>query len=208
MGKEVRKLLFGDHDPYVNVKVYTYNDFAFQHKSAEEQIKSVLKELQPNLIIEIGTWIGGSAIMMANYVKSINLECEIVCIDTWLGSVEHWGELCNLKFQSGRPVLYDEFLSNVVNTGNQDIITPFPIDSTNGLLFLKKHNVKADLIYVDGGHDYMSVKNDLYNASNVIRNDGWILGDDFHHPDVRRAAMDTFGETQIHDKGNKFIWTK
>lgn len=203
----VKEFIFKGHDPYANVVVYNYNSFAFQD-NAETFFKSVIKELQPKLIIEIGTWIGGSAIMMADYLVENNIAGEIVCVDTWLGSVEHWGEICEMKVENGRPIIYKEFLSNVVNKGYQNIITPFPIDSTNGLLYFQKNNIKADLIYVDGGHDYMSVKNDLYNASNVVRIGGWIIGDDYHHPDVRRAALEVFGAQHLHEKGNKFVWVK
>jgi hypothetical protein len=205
---QIRKLLFGDHDPYANAKVHPYNAFAWQDSSAAEGFKQILDETKPSLIIEVGTWIGGSAIMMADAAKELNLNVEIVCIDTWLGSVEHWGGVCVLAYENGRPIIYEEFLSNVVCKGYQDVITPFPIDSTNGLLYFKKHNVKADLIYVDGGHDYQSVKNDLYNASEILNYGRWLLGDDYHHPDVRRAAKDVFGEFYLHDKGNKFIWIK
>lgn len=201
-------MLFGDHDPYANVTLHAYNNFAWQNEQAAEGFKQIINELKPSLVIEIGSWIGGSAIMMAKAAAEANIDCEIVCIDTWLGSVEHWGGVCNLKYVNGRPIIYEEFLSNVINTGYQDYITPFPIDSTNGLLYLKKNNIKADLVYVDGGHDYMSVKNDLYNSSEILQIGRWLLGDDYHHPDVRRAAKDVFGEFYIHDKGNKFIWIK
>ena len=90
----------------------------------------------------------------------------------------------------------------------QNIVTPFPIDSHNGLIWLAKNNVQADLIYVDGAHDYEGVARDLRNSIPVLKQGGWILGDDFIHPPVRQAAYDVLGESFVHDKGRKFIWVK
>lgn len=53
-------------------------------------LTTLIDILRPKLILEVGTWKGLSAIYMANCIKSLNLETEIVCIDIWLGSPEHW----------------------------------------------------------------------------------------------------------------------
>lgn len=207
MGKEISKLIFGDHDPYANLETVPFHGFTFER--TPDMFMEVLKELKPTTIIEIGSWIGGSALLMAAAAEDLGLDVEIVCIDTWLGSVEHLGEVTTFhKLENGRPTIYRQFLSNIVHQNRQSVITPFPIDSVNGLLFLQKHGIKADLIYVDGGHDYMSVKNDLYNSAKLLRGGGWILGDDYQHPELRIAVKDVFGELSVHDKGSKFIWIK
>ena len=40
---------------------------------------------KPGLIIEVGSWKGLSAVNMAKHIKKKNIDCELVCIDTWLG---------------------------------------------------------------------------------------------------------------------------
>lgn len=207
MGTKVRKMLFETHDPYANVELMNYSGFAWEGE-AYINFEEVVTQLRPSLIVEIGTWIGGSAMWMGEAVKKLNLDTEIVCIDTFLGSVEHWGDVSKFNFKNGRPNIYQQFLSNIIHQEMTDIITPFPIDSHNGLLFLKKNNIQADLIYVDGAHDYDSVCQDLVGAAQILKPGGWILGDDYMHPPVRRAVNYIFGENNVHDKGRKFIWIK
>ena len=146
---------------------------------------------------------------MANLCRSLNLEAEIVCIDTYLGSWEHWTTMREFlppeKLIHGRAHIYEQFLSNVVHTGFVDTITPFPIDSVNGALCLKHWNVLADMIYVDAGHDYDSVFTDLNLYKELVRPGGFLLGDDWFHVPIREAVQDVLGEVQTlsHDK---FLW--
>jgi len=209
MGQVVRKLLYGDNDIYDGAPMLPYCEFMWGDKENNAAIfKECITEIKPNLIVEVGSWVGGSAIMMAEIVKEQGLDTEIVCIDTWLGSVEHLGEQCTMNQEHGRPTIYRDFMSNVIQAGFQDIITPFSMDSINALLFLKKQGILADIVYLDAGHDQMSVKGDLYNASNILRVDGVLLGDDWHHPDVRAAVFLMFGMAFIRERGNKYIWIK
>jgi len=58
-------------------------------------------------------------------------------------------------------------------------------------LVLKELNLKnIDYIFIDGGHHYDTVKNDLYHSKKYIRNGGVILCDDYdlsQAPGVRKA---------------------
>jgi predicted O-methyltransferase YrrM len=154
--------------------------------------------LKPKLIIEVGSWKGKSAINMAKIVKKMNLQCSIICIDTWLGSIEHWQNKNNanfydsLKIQNGYPTLYFTFLSNVINNDVKDIIVPLPMTSENGAEFLKTQNIKAELIYIDAAHEYQPVLRDLEDYWDLINDDGILLGDDYHEnwPGVVKAVND------------------
>ena len=60
---------------------------------------------------EVGSWKGRSAINMARAVKTLDLPAEIVCVDTWLGSPEHWLKqhaewYKSLRIANGMPQLY------------------------------------------------------------------------------------------------------
>ena len=49
---------------------------------------------------------------------------------------------------------------------------------------------KIDYVFLDGGHDYQTVKNDLINCTEVINNNGTILCDDYdltYAPGVKKA---------------------
>ena len=61
----------------------------------------------------------------------------------------------------------------------------------NSNLILKKIDMtKIDYVFLDGGHDYQTIKNDLNNCIEVINNKGTILCDDYnlsYAPGVKKA---------------------
>lgn len=207
--ERIRNLIHGDRNPYDGLNLMP--DDIQGWASTSQAFEDCIQNLQPKLIVEVGTWKGCSAIHMANLCRGLNLETEIVCIDTFLGSWEHWTSMREFlppeKLIHGRAHIYEQFLSNVVHIGFVDTITPFPIDSVNAALCLKHWNVQADMIYVDAGHDYDSVFADLTLYKELVRPGGFLLGDDWFHGPIREAVADALGEvkTLSHDK---FLWIR
>ena len=109
---------------------------------------SLVAQIRPSVIIEVGTWVGGSAITMAKAARDLGLDCEIVCIDTWLtdwGMYRGGAHEC-LAMKHGYPQVYYSFLSNVVEHGVQDYITPLPLQAEYGARALEEREVVADLM--------------------------------------------------------------
>ena len=207
MGQKVRELLFQSHNPYIGFEPLPFNAHGWASNSPA--FVDAIEEIKPELIIEVGTWMGGSSRTMAELCKIYSNTFEIVCIDTFLGSEEMWTRQSYLmSFDHGRPTVYDHFISNTIHAGLTEYITPFPVDSINGFLTLKKFGVVPDLIYIDAGHDYDSVKADLERWSEILRQGGMILGDDWHHPPIKKAVADVFGLENIVERGDKFSWIK
>ena len=68
---------------------------------------------------------------------------------------------------------------------------------------LKEISDKFDYVFLDGGHDYETVKNDLKNLIQVINNGGIILCDDYnlsYAPGVKKAIDDYFLEKNFNLK--------
>jgi predicted O-methyltransferase YrrM len=153
----------------------------------------LIKILAPSLIVEVGSWKGRSAVHMGNKCKEFGLATEIVCVDTWLGSPGLYtreGDQFRggLKMRHGYPTLYYTFLSNVKNNGLEELVTPFPLPSLLAAEVLSHFHIKAQLIYVDGAHDFKSVSDDLNAFWPLVSEDGVIMGDDYSWPTVARAA--------------------
>ena len=162
--------------------------------------KYLIELKKPKIIVEVGTWKGQSALNMANAVKKLNLESKIYCIDTWLGAEEFWTWLKNtpernLLFKNGYPQIYYQFLSNVFHTKNQDIIIPIPTTSHIGSKILKHYNIKPDLIYIDGSHDYDDVLVDLNDYHKLLNDNGVIFGDDYFAFDGVKNAVNCYCNT-------------
>jgi predicted O-methyltransferase YrrM len=187
----------------VDIQGWGHEDPVFRH---------LVDTVRPQTIIEVGTWKGASAIEMARVAKDLDLAVEIICIDTWLGSPEHFlkpdqppGESLNMRH--GYPRLYDQFLANVLHEGHEDMIVPLAQTSENAAVILRKLGVLADLVYIDAAHEYEPVLADLERYWPLLSARGGVLfGDDFHRSPVADAARD-FTDTHglvLHAAERKF----
>jgi predicted O-methyltransferase YrrM len=149
--------------------------------------------VHPSWIFEVGSWYGGSALHMANIIKEQGLPTEILCIDTWLGSLEHWeGYEEQLQLVEGYPTIYFQFITNVWFSGHQDIIHALPMPSFQAAEYLKHTNTRADLIYLDAAHDYESVLRDLRDYYSLLSPKGILFGDDYRGWPGVTTAVDEF----------------
>jgi hypothetical protein len=144
----------------------------------------LIQKIKPNIIVEVGSWKGQSAINMAKVVRGLSLNCKIFCIDTWLGSIEFITTMKdtperNLLHKNGYPQVYFQFLSNVVHNNYEDIIIPIPNTSVNGAKFLQFNKICPDLIYLDASHEEDEVYQDMTNYFTILNSGGIIFGDDF-----------------------------
>ena len=152
----------------------------------------VLNTVKPRLIIEVGSWKGASAIHMAKLAP----QAEILCIDTWLGSAEMW-DYPDLKRHHGFPQVYYTFASNVVHFVGRERICPLPLSSTAAATLLKRRGVLADVVYIDGAHEYVDVRRDIEEYWPLVRPGGILFGDDYGHPEVYQAVQDTLHDVRV-----------
>lgn len=158
--------------------------------STSDAFELAIREIEPKFIIEVGSWKGRSAIHMARLAK----EAQILCIDTWLGSPEMIGLKTpledHLKRSHGWPQLYFTFISNVIRHIGRERICPLPTASTVAAVLLSKLNLQADLIYIDGSHEYLDVKRDIQDYWPLLRSGGIMLLDDFGFVEVNKAVLE------------------
>jgi Methyltransferase domain len=175
--------------------------------------RQLITQYSPKHIIEVGTWLGGSAFTMARAIRDLNLSCKITCVDTWLGALEFWDQDAwtierNLQQKNGYPQVYYQFLSNVVHEGFQDIILPFPTTSLIAARFFARRKITADLIYIDGSHDYEDIIADLKAYWPLTTTA--MFGDDYAWSSVK-TAVDEFSKVnnlQIHMESGMWVIKK
>lgn len=144
---------------------------------------------KPKVIIEVGTWKGQSAFTMAEACRKRQLQTAIICVDTWLGSPEHWITWPEeLKRRNGYPQLYYLFLENVVRRNLCETIVPLPTTSTVAAALLDRQGVRADLIYIDANHEYDAVLSDMEHYFRLLAPGGLLFGHDLQEPDIVRAV--------------------
>ncbi len=145
----------------------------------------VIRELRPQVCVEVGTLMGNSAIHTAKLLKAEGLDAVNICVDTFcaeefLWNLAEWRPM--LKITNGRPEFYKQFMSNVMAAGQQDVIVPLPMASTSGARMLKWCGISAQLVYIDGCHEEGDAYQDLQIYWDlVLVPRGVMLIDDYNH---------------------------
>lgn len=162
--------------------------------------ENIVRRLQPELVIEVGSWKGSSAISTAKAFQKYGLDATLICVDTWLGGMSQWtnkGTEWSIHpfLKNGFPVVYYQFLVNIIHAGVQPYILPIPNTSVAVARFLKEKAIQTDLIYLDGSHEYHDVYTDLTHYFPLLKEHGVIWGDDWHiHAPGVVAAVTRFSE--------------
>jgi predicted O-methyltransferase YrrM len=177
-------------DPYLNIQKESLPFVDHGWGGNDPIFAELIEQVKPKRILELGSWYGQSAITMGLSCKNLGLDTEIVCVDTWLGSAEHWlvppyREM--LRMKDGRPEFYHQFLANVMHAGLQDFITPFPATVSVACVVLN-NRAKFDLIYVDAGHLGPEPAECLNASAPLLADGGVTFGHDIHWPDVANAV--------------------
>eukprot|EP00271_Cylindrocystis_brebissonii_P016132 TRINITY_DN39358_c0_g1_i1.p1 TRINITY_DN39358_c0_g1~~TRINITY_DN39358_c0_g1_i1.p1 ORF type:complete len:318 (-),score=21.91 TRINITY_DN39358_c0_g1_i1:107-1060(-) len=160
--------------------------------SSATVFKRVIEETKPSLILELGTYLGASAIHMANVSASLGLSPLILCLDDFRGWIEEENQS---KSSAQSPMVFGDslqlyqFMSNVVRAGHQDTILPLPYNVETALRALCHLGVRADLIEVDAGHTFLSAWHDVNLAYPLLAQPGGVMfGHDIQNEEVRKAV--------------------
>ena len=145
---------------------------------------------KPKIFLEIGVFHGVTARNVCELLYNIHKEdFKYIGLDLFEKSKENDSEVIpNTKFNNPFKKIYFKYLKK------QD---PYSLDAVNDLLKKFKDNIhlikgnsnkilkqldmaKVNFVFLDGGHHYDTVKNDLENCTEVIENDGVVLCDDYN----------------------------
>jgi len=161
--------------------------------------------LEATLWLEVGSFIGGSAITTAVTVKDLSLPIGIVCIDPWTGDVGMWATRKAMRVianhiyadsaikmdRFGHSRIYETFLANVRSKGHQDIILPLRTSSIVGLRLIlqmyrdRRIQVLPQIVYLDSAHEEGETLLEVRTAWEVLPAEGILFGDDWSWAGVR-----------------------
>lgn len=164
--------------------------------------------LQPDSrILEIGSFKGASTAAMAH--AALQKGHVIYCIDPWTDYEQQSDFINNPKFDmSKREQVLFEFRHNTAFAGrrvramqgySQDFAEILP-------------SAFFDMIFIDGAHDYESVRADMLLAFRCLKPGGLLSGHDFHSMGVgvKKAVNEMISASpSIRNKGvfeDTFIW--
>ncbi len=162
-----------------------------------------LKEVEkkkPRVFLEVGVFHGVTARNICELLYQIHRDdFKYIGLDLFQKCDENNSEIIpNTKFSNPLKQFYFKYIKK------ED---PYSLESVKSLLKKFEKNVhlivgnsnkvlkkidmsQIDYVFLDGGHDYETVKNDLNNCIEVINKNGTILCDDYnlsYAPGVRKA---------------------
>ena len=157
-------------------------------------------EKNPKVFLEVGVFHGVTARNVCELLYKMHGKgFKYLGLDLFAETLENQNEVIpNTKFSN--PI--KNFFFNYIKRQNpysleavNDLLKKFKDNASlikgNSNIILKKIDMsKIDYVFLDGGHDYQTVKNDLDCCREVIINGGTVLCDDYdlsYAPGVKKA---------------------
>ena len=162
-------------------------------------LKEILDK-SPKFFLEVGVFHGVTARNVCELLHNIHGEAfHYIGLDLFKESSENKNEFIpKTNFKNPFKKIYFKYIKR------QD---PYSIEAVEELLSKFKDNVslikgnsnsllkkidmsKIDYVFLDGGHDYLTVINDLNSCFDVVKNNGTILCDDYnlsYAPGIKKA---------------------
>jgi predicted O-methyltransferase YrrM len=126
-----------------------------------KRLEMLTEFAQPKVAVEIGSWAGRTAIIIANHAK------RTFCVDHWKGNV-YWKK-CAPE---------DAFKTFAKNMGERFLTTVFPCVG-NSLDWAAVWSVPIDFLYIDADHSYEGCKADIMAWAPHVVKGGVIAGHDY-----------------------------
>ncbi|XP_022865958.1 uncharacterized protein LOC111385775 [Olea europaea var. sylvestris] len=154
--------------------------------------ENLIRRVRPETIIEVGTFLGASALHMAKLTRQLGLKTQILCIDDFRGWPGFLEKFRDIKMVNGDVLLMYQFMQNVVYANATESVLFMPFSTASALDKLCEWGVSAELIEIDAGHDFHSAWTDINKAYKILRPGGVIFGHDYFtsadNKGVRRAV--------------------
>jgi FkbM family methyltransferase len=131
-------------------------------------------------IVEIGVFDGKSVCFLADFIKKNQLKINFYAVDHWIQDEE-----------------YNRFIQNLKDCDIYEFVNPVRLTSEKASQTFEDNFF--DFIFIDGLHDYDSVKNDINYWFPKLKPGGIIGGDDYDPcwDGVRKAVDERFGDRVI-----------
>jgi predicted O-methyltransferase YrrM len=152
----------------------------FTHLTVKERLllyKLALSLPERAICVEIGSYLGASALFLASGIKE--RLGHLYCVDTWK----------NDAMSEGPRDTFNEFLSNINEFLDNNIITPMRGYSTE---VAKTFDKEIDLLFIDGDHSYKAVKANIESYLPKLRDKGIVIFHDYSWAEGVRQAVSEY----------------
>ena len=159
-----------------------------------------VKKKKPKFFLEVGVFHGVTARNICELLYQIHKNnFKYIGLDLFEKNEENKSEVIpSTKLSNPLKQFYFKYIKRqnpYSLEAVEDLLKKFKnnthlIKGNSNIVLKKIDTSKIDYVFLDGGHDYDTVKNDLNNCIDVINNNGTILCDDYnlsYAPGVKKA---------------------
>lgn len=150
---------------------------------------------ESNVFIEVGSWHGKSTRAIADNLPEDGI---LYAVDHWRGSAVERDTFHQSAAWEDGDHAYLEFCENLWDHIQSGKVIPVRLASKNAAKFFYNHGIKANTLFIDAGHTYPEVKEDIDLWLPLVENGGILCGHDYYHEGgiwdgVRKAVDEKFG---------------
>ena len=173
---------------------------SLKQKGVGDFFLNEIAEKSPKIFLEVGVFHGVTARNVCELLSKIHgNDFNYIGLDLFEEGAETKNEVIpNTKFNNPLKTLYFNYIKRINPysvEGVEDLLSKYKNNVSllkgNSNKLLKKINMsKIDYVFLDGGHDYSTVVNDLNCCNEVVQNGGTVLCDDYdlsYAPGVKKA---------------------
>ena len=169
-----------------------------------------IRKEQPKIFLEIGVFHGVTARNICELLyRTHNNDFKYIGLDLFAENDENKNEVIpNNTFNNPLKRIYFKYIKKqnpYSLEAVKDLLKKFEknvhlIQGNSNKVLNKMDMSKIDYVFLDGGHEYNTVKDDLDNCIEVIKKGGSVLCDDYNlgsAPGVKRAIDDFVKKNQL-----------
>ena len=155
---------------------------------------------KPKTFLEVGVFHGVTARNVCELLYTLHgNEFKYIGLDLFEENSENKDEIIpNTKFSNPLKTIYFKYIKRqdpYSKEAVEDLLSKFKnnvslIRGNSNIVLKKMDMAQIDYVFLDGGHDYSTVMNDLNCCIEVVNNGGTILCDDYdlsYAPGVKKA---------------------
>ena len=183
---------------------------SLKQKGHGDFLLSEVRKEQPKIFLEIGVFHGVTARNVCELLYQIHKnDFKYIGLDLFMENEENKNEVIpNNTFNNPLKKIYFKYIKKqnpYSLEAVRDLLKKFEknvhlIQGNSNKVLNKMDMSKIDYVFLDGGHEYNTVKNDLDNCIEVIKKGGTVLCDDYNlgsAPGVKEAIDEFVNKNQL-----------
>lgn len=164
-------------------------EFSMLYKQMVDEVESG-REVK---FLEIGSFLGSSTALMAQFIKESGKKIDFYSVDPWTTDYYDNEDVKKCIYNSlGKSDYSGEVKKAIVELGLENYVTLIQ-STTNQVVKDVLKDTKFDFIFIDGSHEYEDVLSDINTLLPFLKQGGTMAGDDYNHTPVKQAVEKAFG---------------